>query len=465
MNLVVIGGSDAGISAGLRAREVDPSAQVTLIVADAYPNFSICGIPYFISGDIVDWRDLAHRTQADLDAAGLQLRLNTRALFIDADRHQLDVATADGARETVSYDASVVGTGAVPLAPPIQGLTGPDALGPEDGVHLLHTMGETFALAADIARRQPTTALIVGAGYIGVEMAEALTARGVQVTQVDQLPEVLPTVDAGLGALVRGELVRNGVTVSTTTQVNRIGRRNGALHIEGRTADGAKSWEVDLVLVVTGVRPDTGLLTAAGAPTGPRGALVVDELMATGLPDVWAAGDCVVTHHRQLGVTYVPLGTTAHKQGRVAGANAVGGSARFAGSLGTQVVKVFDLVVAPTGLRDHEAAPLGHEPATITSSPNDHKAYYPGAHPITISVTGDARTGQLLGAQLVGRLGAEISKRVDIYASALFHDMTVADIADLDLSYTPPLGSPWDAVQMAAQQWESRVTIDRTVPR
>jgi NADPH-dependent 2,4-dienoyl-CoA reductase/sulfur reductase-like enzyme len=192
---------------------------------------------------------------------------------------------------------------------------------------------------------------------------------------------------------------------------------------------------------------------------------VVDESMATGMPHVWAAGDCVVTHHRQLGVTYLPLGTTAHKQGRVAGANAVVGSARFAGSLGTRVVKVFDLVIARTGLRDHEATPLGHDPVTITSSPNDHKAYYPGAHPITISVTGDRHTGALLGAQLVGRLGTEISKRVDTYAAALVHDMTVAQLADLDLSYTPPLGSPWDAVQMAAQQWESQVVTGQAVLR
>ena len=227
MDLVVIGGSDAGISAGLRARELDPSCRVTLIVADAYPNFSICGIPYFISGDVVDWHDLAHRTHADLVAAGLQLRLDTRALSIDPHRHELNVATADGAQETVSYDALVVGTGAVPLVPPIRGLTGPDALGPDDGVHLLHTMGETFALATDITQRQPTTALIVGAGYIGVEMAEALTARGIHVTQVDPLPEVLPTVDADLGALVRGELVRHGVSVSTTTTVSRISRRDG----------------------------------------------------------------------------------------------------------------------------------------------------------------------------------------------------------------------------------------------
>jgi NADPH-dependent 2,4-dienoyl-CoA reductase/sulfur reductase-like enzyme len=210
---------------------------------------------------------------------------------------------------------------------------------------------------------------------------------------------------------------------------------------------------VDLVLVVVGVRPDTDLLVRAGASTGPRGAVVVDEAMATGLPHVWAAGDCVVTHHRMLGVTYLPLGTTAHKQGRVAGENVLGGRAHFAGSLGTQVVKVFDRVAARTGLREREAIAARFTPATSEASPDDHKAYYPGAHPIAIRVTSDSGTGRLLGAQLVGMRGGEIARRVDTYATALFHEMAVDAISELDLSYTPPLGSPWDAVQMAAQSW------------
>jgi len=161
----------------------------------------------------------------------------------------------------------------------------------------------------------------------------------------------------------------------------------------------------------------------------------------------------VVTHHRLLGTTYLPLGTTAHKQGRVAGENALGGSARYAGSLGTQVVKVFDLVAARTGLREHEAVTAGYRPGTSQSSPDDPKAYYPGAQPISIRVTGDLDTGRLLGSQLVGAKGTETAKRVDTYAAALFHAMTVDGMAELDLSYTPPLGSPWDAVQMAAQAW------------
>ncbi len=193
-----------------------------------------------------------------------------------------------------------------------------------------------------------------------------------------------------------------------------------------------------------------------------KGAIVVDEAMRTNLPDVFAAGDCVHTHHRLLGLTWLPLGTTAHKQGRVAGENAVGGEDRFAGSLGTQVVKVFDLVAARTGLREHEAAGAdrGWTPASTTSSPDDHKAYYPGATPVHIRITGDLASGRLLGAQMVGHRSAEVAKRVDIYATALFHNMTVDSLNELDLSYTPPLGSPWDATQMAAQAWVREHHLD-----
>jgi NADPH-dependent 2,4-dienoyl-CoA reductase/sulfur reductase-like enzyme len=175
--------------------------------------------------------------------------------------------------------------------------------------------------------------------------------------------------------------------------------------------------------------------------------------MRTNLPDVFAAGDCTTTYHRLLGSTYLPLGTTAHKQGRVAAENALGGHREFAGSLGTQVVKVFDLVAARTGLRDVEAVAAGFDPVTVAHEADDHKAYYPGAHRIAMRYTGDRRTGRLLGVQLVGHRGAEVAKRVDIPATAIFHGMRVEEVSDLDLSYTPPLGSPWDAVQAGAQAW------------
>jgi NADPH-dependent 2,4-dienoyl-CoA reductase/sulfur reductase-like enzyme len=458
MHLVAIGGSDAGISAALRARELDPTTEVTVVVADAYPNFSICGIPYYVSGEVTHWRDLAHRTLDDLKATGMQVRLNARATKIDVDGQQLHVVEDSGAEVQIAYDQLVVGTGAVSARPPIDGLTGPQALGPADGVHLLHSMGDTFELMRTLEEIQPATATIVGAGYIGLEMAEGLRSRGLAVTQYEQLPEVLPTVDPELGSLVKRELSEYGVDVRTGTTVRRIARApagcGSRFQIDVIESSGAEyAAFADLVLVVVGVRPDTGLATSAGADLGVGSAINVDRGMRTNLANVFAAGDCVVTHHRLMGVTYLPLGTTAHKQGRVAGENALGGNREFAGSLGTQVVKIFDMVAARTGLRDHEAAASGFDPVTVDFEADDHKAYYPGSHRIRMRYTGDSATGRLLGVQLFGHRHAEVAKRIDIAASAIFNEMTVDAMSELDLSYTPPLGSPWDAMQMGAQAW------------
>ena len=465
MHVVMIGGSDAGISAALRARELDSAADVTVVLEDAYPNFSICGIPYYLSGEVTHWRNLAHRTLADLEAAGMRLRLDTTARRIDVPGRKLLLATADGGEELLGYDKLIIGTGAVPVRPPIAGLAGPSALGPADGVHLLHSMGDTFAVMATLEQAAPASAVIVGAGYIGLEMADALTVRGLAVTQMEQLPEVLPTVDPELGALVHDELAAHGVEVLTGTTVQAISKASpggpGRLEVQATTAEGmAVTRAADMVLVVVGVRPETTLAADAGMALGVKGAIAVDEGMRTSLLDVFAAGDCVITHHRLLGVTYLPLGTTAHKQGRVAGENALGGNRLFAGSLGTQVVKIFDQAAARTGLRDHEARPAGFDPVTVEAQADDHKAYYPGSHRITMRVTGDRATGRLLGLQLFGHKNAEIAKRIDIAATAIYSSMTVDAVSDLDLSYTPPLGSPWDAVQIGAQAWV-RATYQR----
>jgi NADPH-dependent 2,4-dienoyl-CoA reductase/sulfur reductase-like enzyme len=442
MRLLVIGGSDAGIAAGLRARELEPTVDVTVVVADAFPNFSICGLPYYLSGDVGDWRDLAHRTTRDLEQAGLQLLLDHTAQAIDPAAKQVTVTTQHGQRQ-LSYDRLVIGTGAVPVRPPIDGLDLP-------GVHMLHTMADTFALQQALTSGARSV-IIVGGGYIGLEMAEAFTSRGLEVTLVEQALAVMPTVDLELGRLLGEELRRHEVRVVNEVTVKAIHQDGGGLTVAGESDFAATA---DLVLVVVGVRPDTDLAVVAGVQTGVRGALRVDRRMRTNLPDVLAAGDCVETWHRLLDrPTYLPLGTTAHKQGRVAGEIAVGGDRVFAGSLGTQVVKVFELAVARTGLRDQEAAEAGFDPVTVGSVQFDHKAYYPGAHQLHLRMTGDRQTGQLLGAQLVGHHDAEIAKRIDIPASALFHAMTVDGLNDLDLSYTPPFGSPWDAIQLAAQDW------------
>jgi NADPH-dependent 2,4-dienoyl-CoA reductase/sulfur reductase-like enzyme len=353
MRLVIIGGSDAGISAGLRSRELDPSVDVQLILADSFPNYSICGLPFYISGETPDWHDLAHRKYDDLAAAGLTLLMDHRVVSIDPGAHKVQVQGPQLAAFGLEYDNLVIATGAEPVRPRIPGLD----LG---GVHLLHTMDDSFQVHRHVDRLVGGRVLVIGGGYIGLEMADAFTHRGLKVTLVEQLPSVMPTVDADLGGEVADELQKHGVEVVEATAIEAIEKSAGGLVVEG---SGGFRREVDLVLVSVGVRPATELAAAAGVETGPRGAIRVNNRMETNLSSVFAAGDCVETWHRLIQRhVYLPLGTTSHKQGRVAGENATGGTAEFQGSLGTQVVKVFDLAIARTGLRDQDAREAGFDP-------------------------------------------------------------------------------------------------------
>jgi NADPH-dependent 2,4-dienoyl-CoA reductase/sulfur reductase-like enzyme len=445
MQILIIGGSDAGISAALRVQELDPSAAITIVLADAFPNFSICGLPFFLSGETLDWRQLAHRTEFPK----IEILREHRATHIDTASRTVLVEHL-GVSKPITYDKLIIGTGAVPAEPPIEGLRQP-------GVFLLHTMENSFRVHERLHKENPQSALIVGAGYIGLEMADALIHRGLKVTLASRPKTVLPTVEPEFGKIVEAELSSRGVEVWTGVEIASIERNEKRLKAhstKGQTCD------ADLVIVATGVRPSSELAKAAGLEIGDRDAIRVNRLMETSAPNVFAAGDCVETWHRLLGrYTYLPLGSTSHKQGRVAGENAVGGKRSFAGILGTQVVKVFDLVVARTGLLESEARAAGFNPFTTQLKMPDDKAYYPGSQEIQIRVTGDRTTGKLMGAQILGRWKSEVSKRVDVFAAALFHEMTVEDFSDFDLSYTPPLSSPWDPVQMATQSWsrESRL--------
>ena len=439
--LLMIGGSDAGISAALRAKELDPECEATVMLEDEFPNYSICGLPFYLSKEVPDYHQLAHRTHTDITNAGISLLLNHRAIAIE--NHTV-IAEHQGKNISLPYDKLVIATGAQAKRPHIEGLDLP-------GVFQLHTMNDSFVMEQYIKEHAPRTALIVGAGYIGLEMADALTLRGLSATLVEHGPSVLRTVDASLGALIHDELVRHGIIVKTGIAVQQITQDNAMLRVSGSPD---LDIQTDLVLVATGVEPRSELAVQAGIETGMQGAIRVTRSMETNIPDIYAAGDCVETWHRLTQhSTYLPLGTTSHKQGRVAGANALGQHSLFAGTLGTQVVKVFNLVAARTGLRNDEALQAGFEPYTLEGTYWDHKVYYPHAQRIHMRLTGDRKTGRLLGAQMVGPVQTEVAKRIDIIATALFHDMTIDALSDLDLSYTPPLGSPWDAVQMIAQDW------------
>ena len=442
LRFVIIGGSDAGISAALRARECDRTAEITVVLEDDFPNYSICGLPFYLSGETPDWRKLAHRTEFE----GITIRKEHRVTSIDREQKVVRGTDGTGQAFTFPYDKLLIGTGASPATPKIDGWERP-------GVFLLHTMKDSFVVNEFLDVAKPKIAVIVGAGYIGLEMADALTHRGIHVVVASRTPSVLATVDQELGADVAQELVRHGVTVCTSVEARTITSIDNHLHISG--SNGFEH-DCEMILIAVGVKPNVSLGSEAGLMLGLKGSIAVNQKMETNVAHIYVAGDCGETFHKLLKRnTYLPLGTTAHKQGRTAGENAVGGDKTFVGSLGTQVVKIFNLVIARTGLRQDEAEAEGYHPFTVDITMNDHKAYYPGSTPLRARVTGDRLTGRLLGAQLLGSWGAEVSKRIDVFASALFHEMAVEEMSDLDLSYTPPLSSPWDPVQMACQAWTS----------
>jgi NADPH-dependent 2,4-dienoyl-CoA reductase/sulfur reductase-like enzyme len=391
---------------------------------------------------------LAHRTREEIEQWGIRLLTDHYAKRIDAEVGMVQVIDAQGQSTLLNYDRLIIGTGAESIKPGIKGMDLP-------GVFVLRWMDDSFAVHKWLTEQAPQSALIVGGGYIGMEMADALARRGLSVTVVEFADTVLTTVDSCLGEMVADELHRHGVSTATGVGIESIEADGKGLTVRGT---GDFCTQADLVLVAVGCRPTTALAASAGVSTGIKGAIKVNRRMETNVPNIYAAGDCAETWHNLLQTyTYLPLGTTAHKQGRIAGENAVGGNREFSGSLGTQAVKIFDLVAARTGLRDNEALEAGFDPFTDHFETWDHKVYYPGFEKMTIRITGDRRTQRLLGAQILGHRTSEVSKRIDILAHALFSNLTVDQVNDLDLSYTPPLSSPWDPVQMAAQAWVKRL--------
>jgi NADPH-dependent 2,4-dienoyl-CoA reductase/sulfur reductase-like enzyme len=442
--MLIIGGSDAGISAALRIKELDRQADVAVVVADAYAGYSICGLPFYLSGEVADWQTLAHHKIQEFEEQGIRLLLNQRVETIMPVNKRVRIVSREGQTQEIAYDKLLTAIGAESTRPPISGLG-------EPGVFFLRWMEDGFAMQKFISQEHPKRAVIIGGGYIGLEMADALRHRGLEVTVLEFLSEVLSTMDPEMSRLIRNELESKGVNVILGKAVQSVECTNSTLQVH--TGSG-ESETADMVLVATGVKASSKLALDAGISLGVAGAIRVDRTMSTNIPDVWAAGDCVETWLHLLKTNvYMPLGTTAHKQGRIAGENMLGSQRQFQGSLGTQTVKVFERIAAGTGLRGIQAAKAGLDPLTVTMTTLDHNPYYTGAQEMHISITGDRRTGQLLGSQIVGHYRSEISKRIDIVAGAIFNNLLVEKLIDLDLSYTPPLSSPWDPIQKVAMKW------------
>ncbi len=446
--LVVIGGGAAGMSAASAARRADPGLEVVVCEAGGFAAYGMCGIPYYLGGLVPEPENLlAYPPSVFREKRGIDVRLHTRVTGFDPEARQVRLATGSGpvqARpattgDSLSYDALVVASGADPVRPPVPGLD-------LDHVFTIRSLDEAVGLRRLLASGTVRRAVVVGAGYIGLETAEALVCAGVDVDVVEALPRVLGTVDEPIAALAQAELERH-------TRL-RLGSRLDAVD-KGSTPAGGLTAVVDgeeipadLVVIAAGVRPATGLLIQAGATHLGDGSVVVDAGMRTSLPDVFAAGDAVALPHLVLGrPAWVPLGPAANKTGRVAGTVAAGGTASFRGVVGTAVVKVFDLEVARTGLGLAEALEAGLDAVATDEVSRSRAKYYPGGSPLHVRLV-HTRDGRLLGGQLAGREGA--AKRVDVLATALHAGFTVDDLAGLDLSYAPPFAPVYDPVLAAA---------------
>ncbi|KWX01051.1 pyridine nucleotide-disulfide oxidoreductase [Carbonactinospora thermoautotrophica] len=437
--LVVVGGGAAGMSAASAARRVDPSLEIVVLEASGFAAYGLCGIPYYLSGLVTAADDLVAYPPAFFrDRRRINLKLNARATRLDPDRHVV-YYVEDGREARMSYHRLVVATGGVPALPPVPGLS-------DQRVFTVRALEDAISLRSLLDAGRIGRALVVGAGYIGLEMAEALAARGVAVTVVEMTSQVMPNLDAPIAALVEKEVRRQGVDLRLGARLEEVRRTADQLEA---VIDGS-SLAVDVIVLAVGVRPGSDIAAAAGAATGPGGALLVDDQMRTSLPDVYAVGDCIAPYHRVLGrPAFVPLGPAANKTGRVAGTVAAGGDARFPGIVGTAVVKVFDLAVARTGLTLTEALAEGL-PAVATDVEGRSRAkYYPNTGPVSVRLV-HQRDGRLLGAQLVGA-GDGVAKRIDALAIALQAGFDLTDLLAADLSYAPPYAPVYEPVLLAAQ--------------
>jgi len=445
-NLVIIGGDAAGMSAASQARRLlgPDELAITVVERGDTTSYAACGIPYWVAGLVAERSQLiARRAEVFREKQHIDVRLHHEATAIDTTARTVTVRDLDADEELVlSYDDLLIATGAQQLRPPVDGLDTP-------GVSGVQTLADGQRILDAIASRAPRRAVVVGGGYIGLEMAEAMQLRGLDVTLVDLAPQPMTTLEPELGAQVADAMRGMGIDLRLGTPLTGVVAGPDGWVRAISTPEG--ELEADLVVIGTGVRPRSDLAAAAGIPVGPSGGIVTDDRQATPVAGVWAAGDCAETTHRVTGrpVSFA-LGTVANKQGRIAGLNLGGAEGRFPGVLGTAVTKVHDLEIARTGLSVREAEAAGLRPVTATITAGTRAHYYPESSDMTVLLVVEEDSGRLLGGQIVGGPGA--GKRIDVLAAALWNGMLVEDLVQMDLAYAPPFSPVWDPVLTAARR-------------
>lgn len=441
--LIVIGGDAAGMSAASQLRRLDRDREIVVFEKGPHTSYAACGIPYFVAGLIEKPEQLIARTPETFrDKYAIDARILHEVTAIDIEKKTVQVRDLhQGRTYSMDYGDLLIATGALPFVPDVPGMD-------SRGVFGVNTLDSGIALKRFLEEEKPRRAVVVGGGYIGLEMAEALNChRGLSVSLVERAPQVMSTLDPDMAALVGEAISDVGIDLhlgETLSAVESDGGRVRAIVTDRGTL------ETDLVILGLGVRPNTALAEAAGLPLGVRGAIRVDDRMATSSEGVWAAGDCAETFHlvsRQ--PFHVALGTVANKMGRVAGMNLAGEEAHFPGVVGTAVSKICKYEVARTGLLEAEATKLGLDFAMATVKTRTRAGYYPGSGRIHVKLLAEKGTGRLLGGQIVGIEGA--AKRIDVLACCLHGAMTIQNLVDMDLSYAPPFSPVWDPVQVAAR--------------
>ncbi len=438
--ILVVGGVAGGASAAARARRTDEHAEIILFEKGPFISFANCGLPYYVGREIGDRSALLLQTPETFNARfSVDVRVHHEVIALDTAQKTLRVRNGQtGEVYEESYTELILSPGAIPIRPPLPGID-------QQNIFTVRTVPDSDAIRAYMEETGSGRAVVVGAGFIGLEMVENLLHLGLQVTLVEKADQVLPPLDPEMAAFVQGTLEQMGVEVITNDGISAFdgdGRATAVRLESGRVVEG------DLFILGLGVRPDTRLAKAAGLTIGATGGITVNERMQTSDPHIYAAGDAVETTHLVTGQpTLIPLAGPANKQGRVAGANAAGDNLTFPGAIGTAIVRVGSLVAASTGLSEKAARRAGIDCFVSYTMSGDHADYYPGVQEMFIKLVAETETGRLLGAQVIG--GNGVDKRTDIFATAILGKMHVEDLTNLDLAYAPPFGSAKDPAIIA----------------
>ena len=441
--LVIIGGDAAGMSAAAKVRREDPGREIVVFERSPHTSYSACGMPYFIGGVVAKAEQLIARTPEKFREK-YRIDVRTRHDVVEIDPANAEVLVKDldsGTASRMDYDQLLIATGAIPFCPQVPGAGAA-------GIFGLSTLQSGIRVRQYMDAEQPRRVVVVGGGYIGLEMAEAFIRCGLEVALVERGTQVMGTLDPDMGAQVSEALRDIGVTLYLEESL--VGFETEANRVKAVATD-QRNLPADLVLLGLGTRPHSVLAVDAGLTPGASGAIPVNSRQQTALANVWAAGDCAESFHLvSRRPVHIALGTIANKQGTVAGTNLAGDYATFPGVVGTAVSKICKYEVARTGLQEKEIKQLGLEAASATITSKTRAGYYPGAGPITVKLWAERGSGRLLGGQIVGIEGA--AKRIDVLAVALHAGLTVDEVVHLDLSYAPPYSPVWDPVQTAARQ-------------